>query len=380
MPTVTRHASSRKRWERGKRGGFLGQPVTGQPTRSAVVLLQSLAVQLGEITERMVPVEVLGEQLSALRLCEASAVARVQSSLSSVGQLFSIAVFPAEQGQLEVVDGFKRLRAARALGWSELRAHALAVDPAGAKVALSVIHDRHGLTEIEEAWLVRSLYREDRLSQPEIARRLSRHKSWVCRRLLVAEGLDEAVQADVRLGLLSPSAAAALARLPRRNQEPAALVVARNGMTFRQTSRMVDELIGCADEAARGEALERWRLSPPPRAAPRPAQRARSEAEWLMGDVATLSRVAARLEARLLAQPLAALGARPGELCAHALSTLVPILAALGRTIAHAIGETAAHALDHPRGAAAAHGDPSPPGPLPPGHRPGALSEPKHRP
>jgi len=136
MPTVTRHASSRKRWERGKRGGFLGQPVTGQPTRSAVVLLQSLAVQLGEITERMVPVEVLGEQLSALRLCEASAVARVQSSLSSVGQLFSIAVFPAEQGQLEVVDGFKRLRAARALGWSELRAHALAVDPAGAKVAL----------------------------------------------------------------------------------------------------------------------------------------------------------------------------------------------------------------------------------------------------
>jgi len=122
----------------------------------------------------MVPVEALGERLSALRLCEASAVARMQRSLSSVGQLFSIAVFPAEKGQIEVVDGFKRLRAARALGWSELRAHALAVDAAGAKVALSLLHDRHGLTEIEEAWLVRSLYREDHLSQPEIARRPTR--------------------------------------------------------------------------------------------------------------------------------------------------------------------------------------------------------------
>jgi len=357
----------------------LGQPVTRQPPLAAADLLQSLTVQQGETTERMVPVEALGERLSALRLCEASAVTRMQHSLSSVGQVFSIAVFPAEHGRLEVVDGFKRLRAARALGWSELRAHALKVDVAGAKVALSLLHDRQGLSEIEEAWLVRSLYREDRLSQPEIARRLSRDKSWVCRRLLVAEAPAEAVQADVRLGLLSTSAAAALARLPRRNQESAAQVVARNGLTFRQTARMVEELLGCTDEQARGAALERWRLSPPPRAAPRPAQRARSEAEWLMGDVATLGRVAARLEARLLAQPLAALGARPGELCAHALTSLVPVLAALGRTIAHATGD-AAHALDHPRGPAAPDGDPPPPGPLPPGHRPGALGQPQHRP
>jgi hypothetical protein len=327
----------------------------------------------------MVPVEALGERLSGLRLCEAGAVARMQRSLSSVGQHCSITVFAAEQGQLEVVDGFKRLRAARALGWSELRTHALAVDSAGAKVALSVIHDQNGLTELEEAWLVRSLYREDRLSQPEIARRLSRDKSWVCRRLLVAEGLDEAVQADVRLGLLTPSAAAALARLPRRNQRSAAQVVARNGMTFRQTARLVEELLGCADEPARVETLERWRSAPPPRSAPRPVRRVRTDAEWLLGDVATLTRVAARIEARLLAQPLSALGARSGELCAHALTTLVPVLAALGRTIAHATGETAAHVLDHSRRAAASGRDPSPPGPLPQVHRACALGESQHR-
>jgi ParB/RepB/Spo0J family partition protein len=333
----------------------------------------------GEATERTVRVEVLGERLCALRLCETDALTRMQRSLASVGQVSAISVFTPDGGGLELLDGFKRLRAAKALGWTELRAQVLAVDMVGAKIALTLLHERGGLTELEEAWLVRSLYREDHLSQPEIARRLSRDKSWVSRRLLVAEGLDDAVQADVRLGLLSPSAAAALARLPRRNQRPAAQVVARTGMTFRQTARMVEEVLACADEPARDEAIERWRVAPPSRAAPHPARRARSDAEWLLGDVATMTRVAARLEARLLAQPLAALGARAGELCANALTALAPVLAALGRTIAHVTGESP-HALDHARGALAPDGHPPPPGPLSPGHRPGALGEPQHRP
>lgn len=357
----------------------MGQGVTRHPRPAAGSLVQLGGMQAGETMARVVRVEALGERLSALRLCEAGAVARMQQSLSSVGQLSSIAIFEPEQGRLEVVDGFKRLRAAKTLGWAELRVHPLDVDAAGAKVALSFLHDRHGLTELEEAWLVRSLYREDGLDQPEIARRLSRHKSWVSRRLLMAEGLDEAVQADVRLGLLGSSAATALARLPRRNQAAAARVVARTGMTFRQTAKLVEELLG-TDEAGRSEVLERWRTSQPARAGPHPARRVRSDAEWLMADVATVTRVSARLEARLLGQPLAALGARAGELCAQALLSLAPVLAALGRTIAHATGETVAHVLDHPRGAAAPDGHAAPPGPLPPGHRPGALGQPQHRP
>jgi ParB/RepB/Spo0J family partition protein len=333
---------------------------------------------VSEATERRVRVEVLGERLGALRLFEADALARMQRSLASVGQVSAISVFTVDGGGLEVLDGFKRMRAAKVLGWTDLRAQVLAVDVVDAKVALAVLHERGGLTELEEAWLVRSLYREDHLSQPEIARRLSRDKSWVSRRLLVAEGLDDAVQADVRLGLLSPSAAAVLARLPRRNQQRAAHVVSRTGMTFRQTARLVEEVLACADEPSRDEVIERWRIAPPSRAAPHPARRTRSDAEWLLGDVATVTRVAARLEARLLAQPLAGLGERAGELCAHALTALVPVLAALGRTIAHDTGESA-HALDHARGSAAPDGHPAPPGSLAPGHRPGAWREPQHR-
>ena len=41
----------------------------------------------------------------------------------------------------------------------------------------------HHLQELEEAWLVQALVREDGLSQVEAAELLGRHKSWACRRL-----------------------------------------------------------------------------------------------------------------------------------------------------------------------------------------------------
>jgi len=35
-----------------------------------------------------------------------------------------------------------------------------------------------GAAEVEEAWVVRALYREERLKQAEIGLLLGRHKSW----------------------------------------------------------------------------------------------------------------------------------------------------------------------------------------------------------
>lgn len=158
----------------------------------------------------------LGERLAALRLCEAAALEAMRRSRH--GQLMPIVAF-AERDHVETLDGFKRLRAARALGWATVAITLVEVaDDIAAKVRLFELHHRCGLTE--EAWLIRSLYWDNGLTQPEIARRLARHKSWVCRRLILVEALDLAVQADVRIGLLAPGAAIALAWLPRGNQEP----------------------------------------------------------------------------------------------------------------------------------------------------------------
>jgi len=136
------------------------------------------------------------------------------------------AVAEERDAREQVRTGSEALRAAREARIAALvalRALGASWDALARAVAqhrLGALHDRHGLTELEEGWLVRALYREDKLAQPAIGRLLGRHKSWVCRRLMLVESLDDAVQADVRLGLIAPSAAAFLAQLQRCNQRP----------------------------------------------------------------------------------------------------------------------------------------------------------------
>jgi len=230
------------------------------------------------------------------------------------------------------------------LGWNDLVAETSGVGIVDAKVQIAALHGGRGLTEIEEAWLVRSLYREDGLSQPEIARRLSRHKSWVCRRLLLVEALDPTIQADVRLGLLAPRAAVAVSALPRGNQRAAAAVVIRRGLTVRQTELFVAEILERQDDDARADFIARHlEAGPGPAlATARPPTRAlRNEADWIAADVATLLRIAGRLQARLLATPLGALAA-PASVVLDGLVALAPVLAALVRTVAIVTGERAA--------------------------------------
>ena len=286
---------------------------------------------------RTVAVAMLGERLSALRVCEAGQLASMRRSLERHGQLAPITLF-VEGDQLEVLDGFKRLRAARALGWVELVARVDDVGLVEAKLRLRALHEGRGLSELEEAWLVRSLYREDRLSMPQIGIAFGRHKSWVWRRLMLAEALDPVVQADVRLGLLAPRAAVAVSRLPRGNQQAASRVAVRRGLTVRQTDLLVEELLAERDPAGREALLARRLDGPPPVKPPGPrrSRAVRSEADWMSADVLRVRELAGRLEARLVATPLEVLTPAAAELLRDALVRLVPVLRALERVIVSA--------------------------------------------
>jgi len=288
--------------------------------------------------EKTAGVAELGERLGALRLCEATALEAMQRSLERKGQLTPVVVF--EEGrQLEIIDGFKRVRAARALGWGAVTIQLADVGSLDAKLRLAELHKQHGLTELEEGWVVRSLFREERLSQSEIARRLDRHKSWVCRRLMLVETLELDVQADVRLGLLCARTAVALGALPRGNQAGAAQVVIRRGLTVRQTELWIAQLVDFADDSARAAEIARRLEATEERAMPRPPRTQRNEADWMAADIATVGRVSARLQARLLGKPLGALGAPASETLRQGLAHLAPVLTALGRTVAGVLQE-----------------------------------------
>lgn len=297
----------------------------------------------GQTGTRDVAIALLGERLASLRLCDSAALAAVGRSLERHGQLGALTLFVQDDG-LEILDGFKRVRAARALGWTTLLARIDDVGVVDAKLRLSELHDGQRLTELEEAWLVRSLYRDDGLSQSEIAWRMRRHKSWVCRRLMLVESLEPAVQAHVRLGLVAPRAAIALGRLPRGNQEDASAVVVRRGLTVRQTDLLVDEVLDRPDPDARAALLARRLDGPEPaaRPGPRPTRAIRNEADCMSGDVARLRELAARLEARLLATPLKTLPSGAAEILRDALTALSPVLRALDGAIRAATGQEAA--------------------------------------
>lgn len=296
-------------------------------------------VQKAQDETRLIEIAPLGERLAPLRLCDAVALATMRRSLERHGQLNALTLF-VERGQLQILDGFKRVRAARMLGRSTLLARVDDADVVEAKLRLFELHDHRGLTELEEAWLVRSLYRDDNLMQSEIARRMSRHKSWVCRRLMLVEAIDVAVQADVRLGLVAPRAAVALSRLPRGNQPAASSVVAHRGLTVRQTELLVEEVLDCEDLTARAELLAR-RLDSPQIASkpgPRSTRLVRNEADWMSADITRLRDVAARLEARLLATPLATFPPGAEDIIRDALAQLSPVLRAVDSVIGAVLG------------------------------------------
>ena len=170
------------------------------------------------------------------------AAATIGVALAKLGQLTPVQVYRAGKG-LELFDGFKRVRAARQLSWSAIRAEVHVLDAACAKVRLLAAPPRRRCPiSRRRGWCGRCTG-TTRSPKPQIAVLLGRHKSWVCRRLTLSEGLSDGITASVRLGLLSATAARELARLPRGNQDAVAQAVARRGMTTRQTARLVDALL-----------------------------------------------------------------------------------------------------------------------------------------
>jgi len=271
----------------------------------------------------------LGETLSAMRLCAPDAQRQMQHSLSKLGQLTPVQAYRLGS-DLEIFDGLKRARAARELSWPTMRVEVHTIDAPGAKVRLLRCNESSGLSELEEAWLVRSLYREDRLSQPQIAQLLSRHKSWVCRRLALAEDISDALTARVRLGLVSATAVRELGRLPRGNQDRVAQEVTRRGLTTRQTARLVDELLSTPQE--------QWprllaRACPPAPMATQSNASRRTPGEQLLADAWAMKRLAVRLQTRLLERSLNSLGDGACASVARELIELRATLCALTLTV-----------------------------------------------
>ena len=124
-------------------------------------------------------------------------------------------------------------------------------DERTAKAAIYGLNRAGGRTrELEEAWIIQALVREDGMSQVEVAELLGRHKSWVCRRLALIERLGPKARDELRVGLLSPTAARQIVRLPQGNQAEVLEAIRREALSSAELARRGRPVAGLRRTAA----------------------------------------------------------------------------------------------------------------------------------
>jgi ParB family transcriptional regulator, chromosome partitioning protein len=198
-----------------------------------------------------VALEALGQRYRRYRLADAAAEEAMAGSLRRWGQLAPVVACRRGHG-LELLDGFKRFAAARHVaGLTTLSVRVVEVDERMAKAAiLGLNRGQRATRELEEAWVVQALVRDDGLTQVEAAHLLGQHKSWVCRRLALLEKLRGEVKEDLRLGLLGPALARQLTRLPTGNQQAVLALTRRAALTAQEVSGVIALLQGASPEQA----------------------------------------------------------------------------------------------------------------------------------
>lgn len=195
---------------------------------------------------RPITIEALGERYRRYRLSDPAAEEAMAWSLRQYGQASPVVVC-LRDGVPEVLDGFKRRAAAARAGLQTLSSRVVEADEARAKAAIYGLNRTgQGPSELEEAWIVQALVREDGLTQTEAAQLLGHHKSWISRRLALLERLCDEAKGELRLGLLPPSLARQLARLPVGNQPAVLSAARRESLTAVETGGVIDLLRGAS--------------------------------------------------------------------------------------------------------------------------------------
>ena len=203
--------------------------------------------------------EEIGEHYGRYRLHVPEAERAMARSLERYGQLSPVVVC-RRQDRYELIDGFKRLGAVRGLAQiPHLSARLMEADERQAKAAIYGLNRAGGRTrELEEAWIIQALVREDGLSQVEAAELLGRHKSWVCRRLALIERLGAEAKDELRVGLLTPTAARQIVRLPQGNQTEVLEAIRREALSSAELGGVVDLWLRCSER--RPARVSSWRI------------------------------------------------------------------------------------------------------------------------
>jgi len=161
------------------------------------------------------------------------------ASIREHGVMQPILVRPIDGGRFEIVAGERRWRAAKRAGLAEVPALVKAV-PDQSALALALIENiqREDLNPLEQANGIHRLIAEFGLTHDAAAKAVGRSRSAVTNLLRLRE-LAKPVQAYLMGGKLDMGHARALLALPAGQQTAAAARVVAQGLSVRETERLV---------------------------------------------------------------------------------------------------------------------------------------------
>ena len=180
----------------------------------------------------------IGTSYGRVRCLVPRQIEQMKVSLTAHGQLTALVVVK-RQGGLELIDGFKRYRAAEQMGWTMLRAASMDVDEQAQWAAMLALNRvTHSMSVLEEALVLREMVTMG-MTQTGISQMLNRHKSWVSRRIGLIERLHPELVEQIREGILPPGAARRLLALPAGNQLELAAAVTHHSLGSQETELFV---------------------------------------------------------------------------------------------------------------------------------------------
>jgi len=239
---------------------------------------------------------------AGLRVRDAGRTARMRASLAADGQQSAITVIAAAVGmhRYVLVDGYLRVAALRALGGDVATAVCVEVSEADALIMAHRLDEAGRRSALEDGWLLDELMHRHGLKQDELGKRLSRSRSWVCRRLALVLILPEAAQRAVRDGYMPAQAAmkylVPLSRDNRASCERIVVNLGREPVTEREAQRLYTAW-RTADAALRERIEQHPRLFLQADEATRDDDK--SDTELLVSDLNTISSVCFRARRRL---------------------------------------------------------------------------------
>jgi ParB/RepB/Spo0J family partition protein len=118
---------------------------------------------------------------------------RLVESIEQSGQLMPVVLVPKADQQWILIDGYLRVQALKRLGKDLVQSEIWNCSTTEALLGLLKEQASTHLRPIEEALWLQEIHSQGELSQHEIALRLGRDPSWVNRRLLLLNGLPDAV-------------------------------------------------------------------------------------------------------------------------------------------------------------------------------------------